>query len=133
MMKSQMLLGLDILYHGFELVDAARFDIELVERHPKRQVLVGALLNDERVRIGRRVVSGRRSGRLNLEVARHVGLDVVERELEGRAEVVRVEADVDDELRLVHGDLESHVREPLRVVLVTHLVRSACQYRYSIA
>lgn len=132
-MKSQMLLGLDILYHGFELVDAARFDIELVERHPKRQVLVGALLNDERVRIGRRVVSGRRSGRLNLEVARHVGLDVVERELEGRAEVVRVEADVDDELRLVHGDLESHVREPLRVVLVTHLVRSACQYRYSIA
>lgn len=132
-MKSQMLLGLDILYHGFELVDAARFDIELVERHPKRQVLVGALLNDERVRIGRRVVSGRRSGRLDLEVARHVGLDVVERELEGRAEVVRVEADVDDELRLVHGDLESHVREPLRVVLVTHLVRSACQYRYSVA
>lgn len=125
-MKSQMLLGLDILYHGFELVDATWFDIELVERHPKRQVLVGALLNDERVRIGRRVVSGRRCGRLDLEVARHVGLDVVERELEGRAEVVRVEADVDDELRLVHGDLESHVREPLRVVLVTHLVWSAC-------
>lgn len=113
MMKSQMLLGLDKIYHGFELVDAARFDIELVERHPKGQVLVGALLNDERVRIGRRVVSGRRSGRLDLEVARHVGLDLVERELEGRAEVVRVEADVDDELRLVHGDLESHVREPL--------------------
>lgn len=62
----------------------------------------------------------------------HVRLNVIGQELERRA-IVLCKAHVHDELRLVHGHLQRHVREPLGILFTVDLIGPTCQQGHSIA